>query len=69
MKSMEKSNITAVEWLIQEINPFLNMPIEDLYKTILQAKQMEKEQSEKSYDDGIIEGKRRNNNNSYHSFL
>jgi hypothetical protein len=35
---------TAVEWLIEEIKPFLSMPIEDAYKTILQAKQMEREQ-------------------------
>ena len=35
---------TAVEFLIEEIKPFLSMPIEDAYKTILQAKAMEKEQ-------------------------
>jgi len=35
---------TAVEFLIEEIKPFLSMPIEDAYKTILQAKEMEKQQ-------------------------
>ena len=44
---------TAVEFLIEEIKPFLSMPIEDAYKTILQAKAMEKEQIEDAWDDGI----------------
>ena len=35
---------TAVEFLIEEIKPFLSMPIEDAYKTILQTKEMEKQQ-------------------------
>ena len=35
---------TAVEFLIKEIKPFLSMPIEDAYKTILQTKEMEKQQ-------------------------
>ena len=39
-----KNKQTAVEFLIEEIKPFLSMPIEDAYKTILQAKAMEKEQ-------------------------
>jgi hypothetical protein len=38
---------TAVEFLIEEIKPFLSMPIEDAYKTILQAKEME---SQKEYE-------------------
>jgi len=40
---------TAVEFLIEEIKPFLSMPIEDAYKTILQAKAMEKEQIMEAY--------------------
>ena len=39
-----KNKQTAVEFLIEEIKPFLSMPIEDAYKTILQAKEMEKQQ-------------------------
>lgn len=44
---------TAVEFLIEEIKPFLSMPIEDAYKTILQAKAMEKEQRGYSEEDVI----------------
>ena len=45
---------TAVEFLIEEIKPFLSMPIEDAYKTILQAKAMEKEQMKKIYSSPIM---------------
>jgi len=41
---------TAVEFLIEEIKPFLSMPIEDAYKTILQAKEMEKQQIIDAHD-------------------
>ena len=48
---------TAVEFLIKEIKPFLSMPIEDAYKTILQAKAMEKEQiKEAAISQGNITG-------------
>jgi hypothetical protein len=48
---------TAVEFLIEEIKPFLSMPIEDAYKTILQAKAMEKEQiKEAAISQGNITG-------------
>jgi hypothetical protein len=50
---------TAVEFLIEEIKPFLSMPIEDAYKTILQAKEMETEQIKDAYNQGHID---RNNN-------
>jgi hypothetical protein len=43
---------TAVEFLIEEIKPFLSMPIEDAYKTILQAKEMEKQQQKVMFDCG-----------------
>jgi hypothetical protein len=43
---------TAVEFLIEEIKPFLSMPIEDAYKTILQAKKMEKQQIIDAWEDG-----------------
>lgn len=43
---------TAVEFLIEEIKPFLSMPIEDAYKTILQAKEMEKQQIIDAWEDG-----------------
>jgi len=43
---------TAVEFLIEEIKPFLSMPIEDAYKTILQAKAMEKQQIIDAWEDG-----------------
>lgn len=43
---------TAVEFLIEEIKPFLSMPIEDSYKTILQAKEMEKQQIIDAWEDG-----------------
>ena len=48
---------TAVEFLIEEIKPFLSMPIEAAYKTILQAKAMEKEQiKEAAISQGNITG-------------
>ena len=47
-----KNKQTAVEFLIEEIKPFLSMPIEDAYKTILQAKKMEKQQIIDAWEDG-----------------
>jgi len=47
-----KNKQTAVEFLIEEIKPFLSMPIEDAYKTILQAKEMEKQQIIDAWEDG-----------------
>ena len=54
-----KNKQTAVEFLIEEIKPFLSMSIEDAYKTILQAKQMELAQRIDDYNNGHID---RNNN-------
>lgn len=59
---------TAVEWLIDYMKENFYLTDESL-KKFEQAKKMEKEQLEQYYDDGIIEGKRRSNNNSYHNFL
>ena len=53
MKSMEKSNMTAVDWLIKQLaeNWFdENISFIDLYK---QAKEMEKQQLEEAYRTSI----------------
>ena len=49
-----KNKQTAVEFLIEEIKPFLSMPIEDAYKTILQAKKMELAQRINDYNNVSI---------------
>ncbi len=53
---MENQKITAVEWLVEELNIDIEFRLKNLKEVLEQAKEMEKEQIIDAYQNGGIDG-------------